>query len=102
MFQKAKENLLAWIIKGVLNEKPLRMKMARAFISGWFRRHEMGETKKIWKSKTFWINALACIAALLTAIMATEGLDPKIVGMIGGILSFVNIGLRLITSKPIQ
>ena len=101
MFKSLKEKFIAWVIKGVIDRKPLQTRLAKIKIDEWFRRYEMDTSKKWYQSKTLWINALTGIAGLLTALMGTQGLDPKIVGAIGSILALVNIGLRLVTDKPI-
>ncbi len=49
--------------------------------------------KPIWKSKTFWFNALAL------AVTAAEILPPKWAGPVAAI---GNIGLRIVSGQPIR
>ena len=55
-------------------------------------------TKPIWKSKTFWFNALSLVAYLLAWPEINKFLSPVIVG---SILAIVNIVLRLITDQGV-
>jgi hypothetical protein len=56
------------------------------------------ESKSIWLSKTFWVNAISLVAMTVQGITGSEfiGLELQ-----AGILSFVNILLRVITKKPV-
>ena len=51
--------------------------------------------KKLWKSKTFWLNVLSGAAALSGAIP----LAPEHVAIATAV---INIGLRMATDKPVS
>lgn len=55
---------------------------------------DMG-SKAIWKSKTFWFNALTA-AVELTQVL------PLPVGTVAAIAAVANIGLRLISNQPVH
>ena len=63
------------------------------------------EVKSIFASKTFWVNAIACIAAILS--MTGHGLPAEIATpeaqaeTIAGLMPIINIVLRAITSTPV-
>ncbi|MDF0546235.1 hypothetical protein PX699_28155 [Sphingobium sp. H39-3-25] len=62
------------------------------------------ETKTLWQSRTFWVNAVAMIFSLLAAfkVALPEGLtQEEAVSMIMGVVGALNIALRVLTSKPI-
>lgn len=61
-------------------------------------------SKRLWESKTFWVNLLSTVAAVGVALQGSELIAqyPQAVAVIGAVLGIVNIGLRLITDKPIQ
>ena len=53
--------------------------------------------KKLWQSKTVWINAIAIALVMIAGGML--GLDPRLeVSFLG----LVNIGLRFATNQPIS
>lgn len=56
--------------------------------------------KNILESKTFWLNALTLVAAILVELSTIElpGIDPKWVIMA---LTIVNIIIRLYTTQPV-
>ena len=54
--------------------------------------------KSIWTSKTFWVNVVAMVGMIIQGITGKELLNLEIQA---GILSGVNILLRLITKSPI-
>lgn len=54
------------------------------------------ETKSIFKSKTFWFNALTIVGTILAAPV----LPAAIIPWIPTAQALVNIGLRLITTQP--
>ena len=63
---------------------------------------KMGEeNKKWWQSKTLIVNALTGIAGVLTALTSDKALDPQVIGYLITLLGLVNMGLRMITDKPI-
>ena len=56
------------------------------------------EGKKIWESKTFWVNLIALVAIVVqtyTGFVVTPERQVEILGVI-------NIILRLVTKKPIE
>ena len=55
------------------------------------------ETKKFWESKTFWVNALALIAGISTALAGEIQAGSTI-----SALSVANIILRVVTNKGIK
>lgn len=57
------------------------------------------KAKKWYTSKTEWVNALALIAGVIQLITGEAWLSPQAQL---GILALVNIGLRLITGKPLM
>jgi len=66
------------------------------------------ETKSIFKSRTFWVNALTIASMILAGLVADDNLwelvskNPKLSLWIPGILSAVNIILRTITESPVN
>jgi len=58
--------------------------------------------KEFWRSKTFWVNALALVAAFLPPIrefLVTQfGLSSE---WTVSLLAFVNVVLRFLTNQPI-
>jgi hypothetical protein len=55
------------------------------------------------QSKTLWVNLVALIASLSTAFGVDLGLDPETqVALVGGILTVVNIALRLTTTQGVS
>lgn len=59
--------------------------------------------KSIWQSKTFWVNLLSTVAAVGVALQGSDLVAqyPQVVAVVGAVMGVVNIGLRLITDKPI-
>ncbi len=54
-------------------------------------------------SKTLWVNLVALIASLSTAMGVDLGLDPETqVALVGGVLTVVNILLRLTTTQGVS
>lgn len=56
--------------------------------------------KSIFKSKTFWINALSTVAAYAAPAMGLAHIDPTTQHAIIA-LNAVNLGLRLLTKGPV-
>ena len=52
-------------------------------------------SKAIWKSKTFWFNALTAVAELTQVL-------PLPAGTVTIIATIVNVGLRFVTSEPVH
>ena len=60
------------------------------------------ETKKIYESRTFWVNLVAIIGIVLNSLYGIE-LDAELQATLAtSVLAVINIALRLITSKPIR
>ena len=61
----------------------------------------MRETKKIYQSKTFWVNLIAIVGIVLNSLYGIE-IDAELQATFAtAILGVINIILRLVTSKPI-
>lgn len=61
------------------------------------------ESKKIYESKTFWVNIIALVAAITGAFGVDLGLNPETQAtLVAVIMSIVNLGLRFSTDKPIS
>ena len=60
--------------------------------------------KSIFKSKTFWFNALTLVASALVTVQDSTIIsdNPEIAGAVTVIYSLVNLGLRLVTKDPIK
>lgn len=56
------------------------------------------DTKSLFASKTFWVNALAAVAACVQALDGQPWFDPTIQA---AILAVVNIVLRVLTGQPV-
>ena len=56
-------------------------------------------TTKWWRSKTFWLNAVAMAIMLIQAIQAEAWIDPQYQVLI---LAILNTAMRMLTSKPIS
>jgi len=61
----------------------------------------MRETKKIYQSKTFWVNLIAIVGIVLNSLYGIE-IDAELQATFAtAILGVINIILRLITKQPI-
>lgn len=59
------------------------------------------ESKKLWESRTLWINLIAIAGLVLNSFYGIE-LDAEIQATLAtSVLAVINIVLRLVTSKPI-
>tara|TARA_B100002049_G_scaffold235752_1_gene220851 strand:- start:260 stop:454 length:195 start_codon:yes stop_codon:yes gene_type:complete len=59
-------------------------------------------SKPFWASKTIIVNIVALIAAIATAFGLDVGLDAETQGtIVAGIMAVVNVGLRLVTDRPV-
>ena len=59
------------------------------------------ETKKIYQSKTFWVNLIAIVGIVLNSLYGIE-IDAELQATFAtAILGVINIILRLITKQPI-
>lgn len=60
--------------------------------------------KKLTQSKTFWVNLLVVIGGAVTGAMGTEVIaeNPILLGYAAATVGFINIILRLFTTKPIS
>jgi hypothetical protein len=61
-------------------------------------------SKSIFKSKTFWVNAITLAAGMVACIAGSDLIVeyPQIVALMGVLQGAVNIALRLVTSQPIK
>lgn len=60
------------------------------------------DTKPFWASKTLWVNAIALVAAISGAFGMDLGLDPETqAGIVGAVMSVVNIALRFVTKSAV-
>lgn len=59
--------------------------------------------KRIWKSKTFWVNALTAIAGI-AAYFQTDVVhdNPEVVAGIGAAIGIINVILRFMTKEPVS
>jgi hypothetical protein len=61
-------------------------------------------TKPIYKSKTFWVNLIITIVAILTCLSDFSLIkdNPETVALIGTFIGALNIVLRCVTKEPIK
>lgn len=61
------------------------------------------DPKPIWRSRTFWVNALTAAVAALGALAGHEWIaqNPKLVGWIVFGIGVLGALLRLITTQPV-
>lgn len=68
------------------------------------------ETKSIFKSKTFWVNAIVFALAiadlvtdgLLTAFGVPKEVQPRVMIILAFIVAILNIWLRMNTNQPVS
>lgn len=60
--------------------------------------------KGLFKSKTFWVNALTAVAGIAAFFQGSEliATNPQVVAGIGTFLGIVNVLLRLVTKEAIK
>ena len=106
-----KEKIINWVLEGFLKtfstgEVTLRARIALWFagrkLNSYFKEAEKMETKRWWQSRTIWANTLIGIASVVTALVKDGGLDPKTIGILGGVSAVINIVLRFITDTGIE
>lgn len=57
--------------------------------------------KSVFQSKTVWVNLIALIASVATAMGFDVG--PDVQGeLVGGIMAAANLGLRFVTKAPVE
>jgi hypothetical protein len=62
------------------------------------------ETKSIFQSKTFWINAITAVAGILTTIGGSDLIqqNPQAAGVMAIVIGVANVLLRLVTKQPVK
>lgn len=72
----------------------------------WLYGHTAGvvEMKSIWKSKTWWVNALTLTVSVATVVAGSDivAAYPRAVAVIGSVVAAANMALRLITKVPVE
>lgn len=60
--------------------------------------------KSIWTSKTFWVNAVTFLVALVTLVAGQDWVAnyPQVVAILGMVSGVLNVILRSITSVPVS
>jgi len=61
---------------------------------------EETKTKPVWASKTFWVNAVAFGASIVTGFGLDIGVEEQ-GALVGGVMAVVNIVLRVMTTKGV-
>ncbi len=63
----------------------------------------MNETKIWWQSRTLWVNIVAALFGLASAvgILPRDVDQDAVVGAIMGVVALANVALRLVTRQPI-
>jgi hypothetical protein len=62
----------------------------------------MKPTKRIWQSKTFWLNIVSLIVMVLSTISGWDWVAKDHAAIMLCIVNFLNIVLRVITVAPIE
>lgn len=60
----------------------------------------MEETKSLWKSKTFWFNAITGFVSVVGTVQAI--IPPPAMPYVAGVVAIGNVVLRLITNQPVK
>jgi hypothetical protein len=57
-----------------------------------------------WQSKTIWLQVLAIVVAILTAVLGTQNvaIDPKYAEVVAAIIAVITIILRKQTNREIK
>jgi hypothetical protein len=57
-----------------------------------------------WQSKTIWLQILAIVVAILTAVLGTQNvaIDPKYGEVVAAIIAIITIVLRMGTNREIK
>jgi FtsH-binding integral membrane protein len=65
---------------------------------------QLVETKSLFASKTFWLNAVGLVVLVATALTNHPWVqsNPNTAYIVGAVLTVANIALRYVTSKPIE
>ncbi len=60
--------------------------------------------KSMFRSKTFWINAITAVAGVLTTLGGSELIqdNPQVAGIAATVIGVVNVILRLVTKEPVS
>tara|TARA_Y100000310_G_scaffold342721_1_gene447084 strand:- start:637 stop:834 length:198 start_codon:yes stop_codon:yes gene_type:complete len=61
---------------------------------------EETKTKVLWKSKTFWVNAVALGASVAAGFGLDIGVETQ-GALVGGVMAVVNIILRALTNRGV-
>lgn len=63
----------------------------------------MVTSKSVFTSKTFWLNAITFVVALLTSLMGTDFIQshPDVVAIFVMVLNMLNIILRFLSDRPV-
>jgi hypothetical protein len=59
------------------------------------------EAKEFWQSKTFWVNVMVIVVAVLDLLSKQPFVPPQYVPFVLFAVGVVNIVLRAITDKPV-
>ena len=54
----------------------------------------------IFSTKTFWLNTLAFVVAILSLTEVVQIIPPQFMGIYGAALAMANVGLRMLTVRP--
>lgn len=62
------------------------------------------EPKRIWSSKTFWLNALILAAGIVGYVAGHEVIadNPQLVAILAAVQGGLNIVLRIFTTQPVK